>query len=166
MSARAVPRIRRHLGQSVRATRQGQRLSQVRLGRLAHLSGKFIGEVERAEKSISVDSLFRVARALDTRIRDLVSPFCWGVAVLLFAGCATGTPGLRAQGAATGPVNVNLMSPEVIRLVCQDKAGCSEQVYYDGVPRVITIWCTAGPGALACIAHEVSHIARRSSAEE
>ncbi len=31
---------------------------------LAELSGKFIGEVERGEKSISVDSLYRIATAL------------------------------------------------------------------------------------------------------
>ena len=34
-------------------------------GRRAQLSDKFIGEVKRGEKSISIDSLVRLARALD-----------------------------------------------------------------------------------------------------
>lgn len=46
-------------------------LSQDRLGKAAGLSGKFIGEVERGEKSISVDSLYRVSIALDVPRRDL-----------------------------------------------------------------------------------------------
>jgi transcriptional regulator with XRE-family HTH domain len=41
--------------------RKTARLSQERLGHRSGLSGKFIGEVERGEKSISIDSLYRVA---------------------------------------------------------------------------------------------------------
>lgn len=39
-------------------------MAQERLGERSGLSGKFIGEVERGEKSISIDSLYRVAEAL------------------------------------------------------------------------------------------------------
>jgi len=35
------------------------------------LSGKFIGEVERGEKSISIDSLYRVSVALEVPLREL-----------------------------------------------------------------------------------------------
>jgi transcriptional regulator with XRE-family HTH domain len=42
------------------------------LGERSGLSGKFIGEVERGEKSISVDSLYRVSIALRVPLRDLV----------------------------------------------------------------------------------------------
>lgn len=44
--------------------RVDRRLSQSALGRHAGLSGKFIGDVERGAKSISVDNLYRIAEAL------------------------------------------------------------------------------------------------------
>jgi transcriptional regulator with XRE-family HTH domain len=46
-------------------------LSQERLGQRSGLSGKFIGEVERGEKSISMDSLYHVAVALEVPLRHL-----------------------------------------------------------------------------------------------
>jgi transcriptional regulator with XRE-family HTH domain len=72
MSERAVKHVRRFLGQRLRALREQRRLSQERLGERSGLSGKFIGEVERGEKSISLDSLYRVAVALKVPLRDLV----------------------------------------------------------------------------------------------
>src|SRR3989454_12372481 len=46
-------------------------LAKDRLADRAGLSGKFIGEVERGEKSISIDSLYRVSVALEVPLRDL-----------------------------------------------------------------------------------------------
>jgi transcriptional regulator with XRE-family HTH domain len=68
---RAVKHVRKFLGQRLRIVRKQRALSQERLGARAGLSGKFIGEVERGEKSISIDSLYRVAGALEVRLRDL-----------------------------------------------------------------------------------------------
>ena len=59
MSDRAVPHVRKFLGQRIRELRKQRGLSQERLGDDSSLSGKFIGEVEREEKSISIDSLSR-----------------------------------------------------------------------------------------------------------
>jgi len=59
------------LGQRLRALRKQHGLSQERLGDRAGLSGKFIGEVERGEKSISIDSLYHVAVALEIQLREL-----------------------------------------------------------------------------------------------
>ena len=64
MSERAIPHVRKFLGQRLRELRKDQQLSQERLGERSALSGKFIGEVERGEKSISIDSLYRVSVAL------------------------------------------------------------------------------------------------------
>ena len=47
-------------------------MTQERLGELADLNPKYIGEVERTEKTISVDALSRIAVALKVRLRDLV----------------------------------------------------------------------------------------------
>ena len=71
MSERAVKHVRSFLGQRLRALRKQRRLSQERLGERSGLSGKFIGEVERGEKSISLDSLYPVAVALKVPLRDL-----------------------------------------------------------------------------------------------
>ncbi len=68
----AMNRVRKELGETLRRTRRQRGLSQNKLGRAARLSGKFIGEVERGDKSISIDSLARIDRALGVRLRLLV----------------------------------------------------------------------------------------------
>jgi len=47
-------------------------MTQERLGELSDLNPKYIGEVERTEKTISVDALGRIAKVLKVRLRDLV----------------------------------------------------------------------------------------------
>ena len=71
MAERAVRHVRKFLGTRLRALRKQRALSQERLGERSGLSGKFIGEVERGEKSISIDSLYRVSVALEIPLRDL-----------------------------------------------------------------------------------------------
>ena len=71
MSERAVKHVRQALAERVRTLRKDRGLSQQRLGQRSGLSGKFIGEVERGEKSISIDSLYHVSVALDVTLRDL-----------------------------------------------------------------------------------------------
>ena len=71
MGERAVKHVRKFLGQRLRALRKQHGLSQEKLGERSGLSGKFIGEVERGEKSISIDSLYHVSVALDIPLREL-----------------------------------------------------------------------------------------------
>lgn len=71
MANRAQRDIRRFIGQRLRALRKHRGVSQERLGELAGLSGKFIGEVERGEKSISIDSLYALAVALEVPLARL-----------------------------------------------------------------------------------------------
>ncbi len=66
------PAHRKSLGQAIRNYRKKSKLTQERLGELADLNPKYIGEVERMEKTISVDALARIAKALKVRLRDLV----------------------------------------------------------------------------------------------
>jgi transcriptional regulator with XRE-family HTH domain len=66
------PAHRKLLGQAIRNYRKKAKLTQEQLGEQADLNPKYIGEVERTEKTISVDALVRVARALKVRLRDLV----------------------------------------------------------------------------------------------
>ena len=71
MSDRAVPHVWKFLGQRLRELRKQRGLSQEQLGDRSSLSGKFIGEVERGDKSISIDSLYRVSVALEVPLRHL-----------------------------------------------------------------------------------------------
>ena len=48
-------------------------MTQEQLGEKASLNPKYIGEVERSEKTISVDALRRIAVALGVQLTDLVS---------------------------------------------------------------------------------------------
>jgi transcriptional regulator with XRE-family HTH domain len=68
----ARPAHRKALGQAIRHYRKKAKMTQERLGEAAELNPKYIGEVERMEKTISVDALARVATALKVRVRDLV----------------------------------------------------------------------------------------------
>jgi XRE family transcriptional regulator, regulator of sulfur utilization len=70
---RAVPHVRQFLGQRVRELRKQRGLSQERLGDQSSLSGKFIGEVERGEKSISIDSLYKVSVSLGVPLGQLTN---------------------------------------------------------------------------------------------
>jgi transcriptional regulator with XRE-family HTH domain len=63
---------RKSLAQAIRRYRKKAKMTQEQLGELANLNPKYIGEVERMEKTISVDALARVASALKVRLRDLV----------------------------------------------------------------------------------------------
>ena len=71
MGERAVPHVRKFLAQRLRELRKQRGLSQERLGERSFLSGKFIGEVERGEKSISIDSLYKVSVALQVPLGHL-----------------------------------------------------------------------------------------------
>jgi XRE family transcriptional regulator, regulator of sulfur utilization len=69
--ARGAREVRRFLGQRLRVLRKAERWSQEALGQRSGLSGKFIGEVERRQKSISMVSLSRIARTLKVQMRLL-----------------------------------------------------------------------------------------------
>ena len=72
-SERAVPHVRQFLGQRVRELRKQRGFSQERLGEQSSLSGKFVGEVERGEKSISIDSLYKVSVSLGVPLGQLTN---------------------------------------------------------------------------------------------
>jgi transcriptional regulator with XRE-family HTH domain len=63
---------RRIVGQKIRAHRKRAEWSQEKLAEKASLSYKYLGEVERGDVNVSLDSLMRIARALKVKLRDLV----------------------------------------------------------------------------------------------
>ena len=60
------------LGEAIRTARKAVGFSQEKLAEKADLHPNYIGEVERAEKTISVDALVRVAKALKVKLAELV----------------------------------------------------------------------------------------------
>jgi transcriptional regulator with XRE-family HTH domain len=105
--------VRRFLAARLRAFRTERGLTQRVLGSRASVSPTFIGEVERGEKSVSFDNLYRLAGALRVPMRFL-----------------TDVPPGRARGAT---------SAEAHRLVALILAGSREnsQKAYDVVRGIL-----------------------------
>lgn len=68
-----MPTIRAKLGQRVRILRQEKGWTQEHLGERAGLTYKFIGQIERAEVSPTLDSLDKLAKAFDLTVSELLS---------------------------------------------------------------------------------------------
>ena len=69
----AIPKHRKLVGETIRTYRSKAKLTQETLAERADLHPNYIGEVERGEKTISLDALVRIAKALNVRLRDLVA---------------------------------------------------------------------------------------------
>ena len=65
--------IAKVLGESIRAKRIEAGLSQEQLAEKANLARNYIGNIERAEYKVTVETLARIAKALKVRVRDLVA---------------------------------------------------------------------------------------------
>jgi len=59
------------IGQRIRNHRKRRGISQEELAHLSNFSVSFIGEVERAEKSPSLENLHKICRALEITIQEL-----------------------------------------------------------------------------------------------
>lgn len=62
---------RKLLGEAIRAKRLARNLTQEQLAERADLSLNFIGNVERGEQALSLDSLVRIAAALKMTVEEL-----------------------------------------------------------------------------------------------
>jgi transcriptional regulator with XRE-family HTH domain len=61
---------RKIIGEAIRLRRKAADLTQEELAERVNLNPKYIGEVERGEKIISIEALLRIASALKTPIMD------------------------------------------------------------------------------------------------
>ena len=66
----ARPKHRKIIGEAVRTHRKRVGYSQEALAEKADLHRNYIGEVERGEKTISVDALMRIAAALKVSVHE------------------------------------------------------------------------------------------------
>ncbi|NRR22794.1 helix-turn-helix domain-containing protein [Brevibacillus sp. MS2.2] len=60
-----MPNIASHVGTRIRLLRKNRGLTQEQLGERVHQPQSYIGSIERGEKNISLDTLERIAEALD-----------------------------------------------------------------------------------------------------
>jgi transcriptional regulator with XRE-family HTH domain len=67
---RQVAPHRRVIGEAVRHRRKAALLTQEQLAERVDLNPKYLGEVERGEKIISIEALLRIAKALKTPMRQ------------------------------------------------------------------------------------------------
>ena len=61
---------RKIIGEAIRLYRKGAGFTQEKLAESVDLNPKYIGEIERGEKIISIEALIRIAKAVKTPIRD------------------------------------------------------------------------------------------------
>jgi transcriptional regulator with XRE-family HTH domain len=66
-------RLQRIFGQTLRAERVARNLTQQELAFEAGLSLTYVGEIERGQRMVSVDTLLRVATALKMTGADLLA---------------------------------------------------------------------------------------------
>ena len=69
----SAAKLQRQLGQTVRLERRARSFTQTELAFAAGLSLTYIGEIERGQRMISVDTLQRVARALQLTAAQLLA---------------------------------------------------------------------------------------------
>lgn len=67
---RSILPHRRIIGEAVRFRRKLAELTQEELAEAVDLNPKYIGEVERGEKIISIEALLRIAKAVKTPVRE------------------------------------------------------------------------------------------------
>jgi transcriptional regulator with XRE-family HTH domain len=70
-----ILRHRKLIGDAIRFQRQQINLTQEKLAEAVNLNPKYIGEIERGEKIISIEALLRIAKVVKTPIRE----FFWNI---------------------------------------------------------------------------------------
>ncbi|MCA9583371.1 MAG: response regulator [Myxococcales bacterium] len=67
--------LHRVIGETVRAFRKERALTLKQMSRRTGLSVSLLSQIERAESSASISSLYKIATALDVRIQDLFGDY-------------------------------------------------------------------------------------------
>jgi transcriptional regulator with XRE-family HTH domain len=67
---KTILRHRRVIGEAIRFSRKSVGHTQERLAEQVNLNPKYLGEIERGEKIISIEALLRVAKAVKTPIAE------------------------------------------------------------------------------------------------
>ena len=60
------------LGLNIRRWRHGRRMTQVQLGERVGCASRTISAMERGRRDVSIETLFRLCRALDCPVQELL----------------------------------------------------------------------------------------------
>ena len=66
------PNIYQIVGETIRTRRRRAHLSQEKLAEKTNLNRNYIGEIERAQKNITLETLEKIAKALELRVGELL----------------------------------------------------------------------------------------------
>ncbi|MBX9865913.1 MAG: helix-turn-helix domain-containing protein [Burkholderiales bacterium] len=62
------------IAENVKAYRLAKNISQEKLAEIADVHRNYIGHVERAERNMTIDSIEKIAKALDVTVIMLLTP--------------------------------------------------------------------------------------------
>lgn len=68
-----IDQKRRALGEAIKERREAQGLSQDRLAKMVGSSKSHIWRIEKGHVGVGIDDLARIADALDTQVRNLLT---------------------------------------------------------------------------------------------
>lgn len=68
-----IEQKRRALGEAIKQRREAQGLSQDRLAKMVGSSKSHIWRIEKGHVGVGIDDLARIADALDSEVRDLLT---------------------------------------------------------------------------------------------
>lgn len=63
---------RKLIGDAIRRFRKGKSLTQEELAEQAELNAKYLGEIERGEKIISIEALMRIAKSVKIPVGEFL----------------------------------------------------------------------------------------------
>ena len=66
-----IRKVRQQIGENIRGLRRTAGLSQEKLAERADLHPVYISQVERGEKAVSVEALWKLSKALGTSLAEL-----------------------------------------------------------------------------------------------
>lgn len=64
--------VSKQFGQRLKQIRTERNLSQERLAELTHCHRTYIGQIERAEKNITLNKVFEIAEGLNVEVAELL----------------------------------------------------------------------------------------------
>ena len=67
----ALPAVRLRVGANVQRLRRSRGLTQEQLSEIVGNTGKHLGQIERGEVNVGIDTLTRLASALEVDVTDL-----------------------------------------------------------------------------------------------
>jgi len=70
---RKIPKHRIQLGDAIRRRRTELEMSQEQFAEVVDCHRNFVGRIERGQQNPTVDTLVRIAKALDCTVREIVN---------------------------------------------------------------------------------------------